>query len=68
MEVEIRFNVKFIGEISNVLNQVKKQISEGEFYPEKNENGYLINKYNDIRIYNEHGFTIGQFRIREGLE
>jgi hypothetical protein len=66
MEVEIKFRVKNIDtDVVPVMMKLLEQIDRGEYYPDGNENGYLLNKYNSIEIRDSEGYSIGQFRIME---
>ena len=67
-QIEIKFKSEGIKDINKVLNVIKKQIKEGEiFFDDKGNkiDGYIINKYNNIAIWDKDGYSIGQFRILE---
>ncbi|MCK9458812.1 MAG: hypothetical protein M0R80_04170 [Proteobacteria bacterium] len=68
-ELSIKFNVNEIKDINKVLYQIRKQIKEGELaFNDKGikiKDGYLMNKYNGIKILDKEGYAIGQFRILE---
>jgi hypothetical protein len=63
MEVEIKFNTKYLELIPGILEVVTEQIAQGEWSPE-NEDGFLMNKYNNIK-YDVPGIELGKFRIKE---
>jgi hypothetical protein len=68
-EISIKFKTNSIKDINKVLNVIKNQIKEGEI--EFNDqgvitkDGYIPNKYNNIKINDKDGYSIGQFRILE---
>ena len=68
-QIEIKFKVNEIKDISNVLQKVNEQIQKGEF--SKDNDGFLMNKYNPIDIRNpkelwdSEGYSIGSFIIVE---
>jgi hypothetical protein len=68
-EISIKFKSNDIKDINKVLNVIKNQIKDGEI--EFNDqglitkNGYLMNKFNNIKINDKDGYSIGQFRILE---
>jgi hypothetical protein len=69
LQIEIKFKVDKIKDISKALNVIKRQIKDGEIeFSDKGEitkDGYLLNKYNNIKIEDKEGYSIGQFRILE---
>jgi len=68
-ELSIKFNVNEIKDINKVLNQIKRQIKNGESIFSgkgiKIKDGYILNKYENIDILDKEGYPIGQFRILE---
>jgi hypothetical protein len=68
-QIEIKFKTNSQRNINKALNVIKKQIKEGEIefndQGEKVKDGYLMNKYNNIKINDKDGYSIGQFRILE---
>ena len=66
-KVEIKFEVESKKEIRKTLNEIKKQIKDGEIEfsdkGEKIKDGYLMNKFNNINIQTEEGYSIGQFKV-----
>jgi len=62
-EVKIHFDVSSKKDIAKALTQIKKQIKIGEFHDIKNPEGYCANKYSNIKMKNDDGFTIGVFRV-----
>jgi len=68
-EISIKFKVETKKDIRKALNAIKKQIKDGEIEfsdkGEKIKDGYLMNKYNNIKIEDKEGYSIGQFKISE---